>query len=170
MEKNILSVVYTVFVGFALALFIGLGISTFYPSPEAPTYPEVSETSRSAEDGTLTPAEQQYDREYREYSKLDQEYNRNVSIISIAAAVVFLVISLILSSRGSALAAGFMLGGLFTLLYGIIRGFVSEDSAYTFAAVTVSLVIVLYLGYRHFDGAKNNSVATKPKAKAKKRR
>lgn len=46
---------------------------------------------------------------------------------------------------------GIMLGGLFTLFYGLMRGFASQDSKYSFVAVSVGLVIVLFLGYRRFS-------------------
>ncbi|QQS18821.1 hypothetical protein IPL68_02020 [Candidatus Saccharibacteria bacterium] len=43
-----------------------------------------------------------------------------------------------------------MLGGLFTLIYSIGRGFASQNSKYVFIAITVGLALVIYLGYRRF--------------------
>jgi hypothetical protein len=45
---------------------------------------------------------------------------------------------------------GVMLGGLFTLLYSLGRGFASQDSKYSFISITVGLMVVLYLGYHRF--------------------
>lgn len=43
------------------------------------------------------------------------------------------------------------MGGLFTLFYGLGRGFASEDSKYVFAVASLSLITVVYLGYRRFS-------------------
>ena len=154
MDNKILKIVYTFFLGLILALFVGLGISTFYPSPKMPVYPETIPFSKSEP----TPEEQQkvkeYDTKIREYQSVSQQYNRNVSIISLIAAVLLLVVSLIFEKRNQVIANGVLLGGLFTLLYSIGRGLSSEDSRLTFITVTVVLVIALYLGYRSFNEPK----------------
>lgn len=35
-DNNVMKIVYTFFLGALLALFVGLGIQTFYPGPEMP--------------------------------------------------------------------------------------------------------------------------------------
>lgn len=159
MDNKILSIVYTFFLGLMLALFVGLGISTFYPSPKAPEYPITLETK-----AIDTPEQRQKDEEFskqmREYDSDMQTYNRNVSIISLVSAVVLLAISLAFERRNAVVANGVLLGGLFTLLYSVGRGFVSRDSKITFVVVAIGLATALYLGYRRF--ARTNEP---PKAK-----
>ena len=43
-----------------------------------------------------------------------------------------------------------LFGGLLTLGYGIIRGFMSNESKYQFIVVTVGLIITFILGYLKF--------------------
>lgn len=165
MDDKILKIVYTFFLGIILALFVGLGISTFYTGPTMPEYPVTSPEFR--EPARLdTEAQRQYDTQYQEYNEQYQTYHRNVSIISLIAAVVLLVISFLFDARNKVIANGILLGGVFTLIYSIGRGLVSEDSKYTFVAVAISLLIVLYLGYRRFAP----STLTKPVATKKTKR
>jgi len=144
MEAKLLRIVYTTFLGLIIALFIGLGISTFFPSPETPEYP-VSPVSEPT-DAQI----EKYNKDYDVYTDQLQSYHQVVSIISLVAAVLLLAVSLVTDRRNSTISNGLMLGGLFTLVYSIGRGIASEDNRYTFVAVTVALLVVLYLGYRQF--------------------
>ena len=154
-DNKILKIVYTFFLGIILALFVGLGISTFYPAPTAPEYPR--ELSSYSKEPTIEQtAEQQknqqkFDDEQRSYSEKVQPYNRNVSIIALVTAVILVGLSLLFEKFNKVIANGVMLGGLFTLLYSLGRGLASEDTKYTFIAATVGLLIALYLGYRRFS-------------------
>ena len=169
MENTVLKIVYTFFLGIILALFVGLGIQTFYPAPEYPTSIEAPVPDK----GEPTQADQQKDAEFqqqqeaafREYEEKSEIYNRNVSTIALVAAVAFLGLSLLLEKRNLVLANGVMLGGLFTLLYSFGRGLISGNTAMTFIAVCVGLVVVLFLGYRRFlqpHGAVQPASSEKP--------
>lgn len=165
-ENKVLRIVYTFFVGLLLAIFVGVGISTFYPSPKMPEYPPavISEANKPPSDEQVN-KQQEYDKKYADYNAKYKPYNRNVSIITLVAAVVMLAASIIFEKRIKLLSDGVMLGGLFTLVYSLGRGFASEDSKYLFVAVTISLGIVLYLGYHRFVRPAKPTVANK---KAKK--
>ena len=149
MLKNI----YTVFLGLLLALFIGLGINTFYEGPKQPDYPTSPYTY--TKDGQLNEADAKKQREYEEsfkkYDESSQTYSRNVSVVALTAALIMLVLGLMFEKRNYVIGGGILLGGLFTLVYSIIRGFVSTDTKYTFIVVTVGVLIALYLGYRKFS-------------------
>lgn len=145
MENTALKIVYTFFVGIMLALFVGFGIDTFYAEPE---YPSMLEYGYQKE---LTDAQiEELNAAQEEYGLAVQGYNRAVSIISTVAAVLLLGLSLLLERRNRVLTNGVMLGGLFTLIYGVGRGFASGDSTTTFITVTVGLAVVIFLGYRRF--------------------
>jgi hypothetical protein len=150
-QNNILQLVYTFFLGILLAIFIGVGISTFYSSPERPEYPV--ELNSIYKEPTKEQEAKQI--EFEEKSrKFDKEilgpYNRNVSIIALFSAVFMLFLSLVFQHKIKIMANGIMLGGFFTLLYSLGRGFASQDSNYTFIAVTIGLVVALFLGYTKF--------------------
>lgn len=151
MDDKVLRIVYTVFLGVMLALFAGLGIRTFYPPPEMPEFPMELSIPRS---GDPTPEQIEQQREYEEQQRAFQDamesYNRNVSIASTALAVAMLGLSLLLEKKNKVIPNGIMLGGLFTLLYAVGRGLVSNNPATTFITVSIGLAVVLFLGYRRF--------------------
>ena len=157
-QSNVLKLVYTFFLGILLATFIGVGVNTFYPGPTAPEYPNEKQINYEKEPSAeQIAAQSNYEKQARAYEKSLQPYNRNVSIINLTAAVLLLVISLFVSKKVNFIADGIMLGGLFTLLYGLIRGFASQDSKYIFGVVAIALIIVFYLGYSRFIATKSPS-------------
>ncbi len=84
------------------------------------------------------------------YMNSMRTYNRNVSIAAIIFAVFFLVLSFTVLEKILVMADGFLLGGLFTLLYSIIRGFDSQDSKFRFIIITVALIVACLVGYKKF--------------------
>lgn len=151
MEDNkILRLIYTFFVGILLAIFVGVGINTFYVPPTAPKYPTELNAYGKEPTAEQVAAEREFNRKNERYQEILKPYNRNVSMMTLVAAVVLLVGSMLSQKRIRLLADGIMLGGLITLLYSIGRGFASENSKYVFAIVTISLILVLYLGYYRF--------------------
>lgn len=150
-ESGILRLVYTFFLGLLLAIFVGFGINTFYPGPEMPKYPSELNTYTNKEMTREQEVVQRaYDKKMDTWNEEMKPYSRNVSIIAMAAALILLAISFIFEKKIRVIADGVMLGGLFTLLYAIIRGTMSADSKYVFAMVSLGLIIVLYLGYHRF--------------------
>lgn len=149
---KLLKLFYTFFLGVLLAVFIGVGIHTFYPGPQAPEFPVALNTY--GKDTELTPEQvmlqKQWDQKTEAYNKAIKPYSRNVSMTALGIAVLFLAASIILEKRIKIIADGIMLGGLFTLLYSIGRGFVSENNGYVFVVLSLSVIVVLYLGFHRF--------------------
>jgi hypothetical protein len=144
--------IYTIFLALLVALFVGLGIDAFYPGPQAPQYPvELQGVESCCEE---TPAQSelriQFDKAQREYEDAMKPYNRNVSIISLIAAIVILVLSLTLLGKIKMIADGILLGGVFTVVYSIIRGLMTQNSQFRFLIVTVGIIIAFILGYVKF--------------------
>lgn len=145
--------IYTLFMALIIALFFGLGVAAFYPSPDEPNYPEVLQTSAKYEDGPTeeqSEAQIQYEKDIEIYQDSFADYSRNVSMITLGLAILAMVISLTLSSRIFVMSNGFLLGGVFTLMYSMVRGFMTSDTKYMFAIVCVGLAITLVLGYIKF--------------------
>ncbi len=164
MEDNkVLKLVYTFFVGILIAVFVGVGINTFYEPPKSPEYPSILNSYSGKEmNGEQQAAQAKFDKDVKEYNDSMKPYNRNVSIITLVFAVTLLAASIAFEKKIKFISDGVMLGSLFTLLYGIGRSFASEDSKYVFAAVSIGLVIVIYIGYHRFVKSHNISPA-KPK-------
>ncbi len=151
MLKNL----YALFLGIILATFVGVGIATFYPEPKAPEYPTaLSRPTPSSPDKVFDEqtqaAQEKFDVDQKTYQSVSSNYNRNASAMVIAFAVLFLAISLIFEAKISIIADGLLLGGIFTLLYGVIRGFMTDQMTYRFAVTTVGLIVALVLGYVKF--------------------
>jgi hypothetical protein len=165
----LLKYIYTFFIGVLTATFIGVGISAFYEGPKTPEFPieesipykyETEPASQSAEElRTMREQNIRQDKAFREYQVNNRIYNRNVSVITSIAAVILLVISLTLLKKLDLLSDGLLLGGLFTQLYSIVRGFESQDSMFRFLVVTVGLITSLTVGYFKFIHSKRNQVS-----------
>ena len=145
MDDKVLRIIFTLFVGAILALFIGFGIHTLYPPPEPPdtAIVELKANPSDADIEKASAAQKAYDTAY-------QAYSRNVSMVSMAGAVILLALSLVLERKNKVMANGILLGGLFTLVYGVARGFVSRDTTTLFATLTIALALVMVLGFRRF--------------------
>lgn len=148
-----LKIVYSFFLGLLLAVFVGMGIASFYPSPKAPEYPEVLQTNKTNPDeytDEQRAADQKYEADYKVYAEGINDYSRNVAIIALAAAVVLVVLGLLLHAKTDVIADGLLLGGVFTLLYSIARSFAAEDPKYSFLVTSAGLIITMVVGYIKF--------------------
>ncbi|HLN18619.1 MAG TPA: hypothetical protein VK255_00430 [Patescibacteria group bacterium] len=148
--------IYTLFLGLLVALFVGLGIDAFYPGPTAPDYPMSIETAKPdcPENPEIKATREKFETEQKNYQKEFKSYSRQVSIIALLFAIVILIASLTLFSRIHMIADGILLGGVFTTVYSIIRVLMSEDSKFRFLIVTAGLIIALVLGYIRFVRSK----------------
>ncbi len=138
-----------------MALFIGVGISAFYPQPKPPDYPKLLQQKEmvspvATETAEMKAARLKFDKEMENYQKRIPLYNRNVSLISLFLSLSILVISLAWLNKLLIISDGILLGGVFTLAYSIIRGFGTEDEKYRFILVSIGLIVALILGYLKF--------------------
>lgn len=144
--------IYKVFVGLLLATFVGVGIAAFAPEPR---FPDPPAAMRGPAFGTQPSPEAQ--REIEEFERTSRAfrvematYSRNVSVIAAAAAIAMLVLSLTVLRSTPVFSDGFLLGGILTFGYSVVRGFGAEDNTFRFIIVSVGLVIALGLGYIRF--------------------
>ncbi|MBU2219057.1 hypothetical protein KKG15_00995 [Patescibacteria group bacterium] len=154
----IIRLIYTMFLALLIALFVGLGIDSFYPGPKAPQYPAELDAVRQ---GCEETAEQkalrkEFNQDQNKFQEESRPYNRNVSIISLIAAIIILISSLTLLSKIKMIADGILLGGVLTTMYAIIRGLMSDNSQFRFLIAAIGLIIALVLGYIKFIRQKNN--------------
>ncbi|MEI6498645.1 MAG: hypothetical protein WCO23_01655 [bacterium] len=146
-------IIYAVLLGVILAFFVGLGIEAFYPTqryPETPAilqYDKVNTTPQTAEQ---IKAQENYDLTVKDWTEKNATHARNVSVIAIIGSIIFMILSLTILAKKDVFSNGFMLGSLFTLIYGIGRGFEGDDNKFRFLIVTIGLIATLTLGYFKF--------------------
>jgi len=152
----ILKLIYTFLIGIFLAVFVGVGISAFYPGPKFPEQPVALKycspemfKDPSEYQEFKTEAEK-FDLIEKDFRAQSQIYNRNVSIIALTASIIIVVASLTLFRAILLIADGLLLGGVLTLIYSVIRGFEAEDNIFRFMVVSVGLFVSLALGYLKF--------------------
>jgi len=153
-----LKLVYTIFIGVLLAIFVGVGIASFYPGPQYPEPPILLKLYKLPTEPPTDPTisaklqkeQEVYDEVLKTFKEKMEKYNRDVSIISLIAAILILVISLTLFRQLLIIADGLLLGGVITLLYSVARVFGSGDDKLRFLVVSVGLAVALILGYLKF--------------------
>jgi hypothetical protein len=165
-QRDTLQIIFSFFLGLMVVAFIGVGVNTFYPSPDQrpgsalqKLYDERNSLDMArGKTGALSPAEE---RQYKELSdkitvlekKLQKErdiWARNTSIVLITFATLIMGISLIRAEQLRVISSGLLLGGLFAMVYGAGWSFAGGDSKARFVVVTVALVVTLVLGYLKF--------------------
>lgn len=150
---TLLKAIYVVFLGIIIALFIGLGVAAFYEQPKEPETPAILMSSNVGKEPTdeMRQAEIDYQKAIKNYqeNKLGP-YNRNVAIITIIASVVILAVGLLFSMRFMILSDGMLLGGVFTLIYSVIRAAQANNIRFTFLIVAAALVVTVGLGFWKF--------------------
>lgn len=155
----VLRAIYTLFIGILLALFVGLGIAAFYEKPKQPEYLTTPPVTKPIMPGSTDSAQlqmeeqkhqEEYNKQWKAYQEKEQNYSKNVSIISLVAAIIILIISLTLFKNLLLISDGLLLGGVFTLMYSIVRGFETDNNKFRFIIVSIGLIISLILGYIKF--------------------
>lgn len=153
-DNFILRISYTVFLGLLLATFVGVGIAAFYKAPKMPEQDVVARPVMIEDDSTksaqVSKEDIRYQREWKEFNDKQKIYDRNVSATALGFSVVYIVLGLLFFKQIFIISDGLVLGGVFTLLYSIARGFNSQDEMFRFFVVTVGLIIALFLGYTKF--------------------
>ena len=160
-----LQIIFSIFLGLMVMAFIGVGVYTFYPPPDPVGQEELQDLYRQQEDvqrfkdpTALTDAERDRLTEVQEKIRTVEDrlaaqrevWGRNTSIILIAFATLTMAISLIRSDQLPVISNGLLLGGVFTMIYGVGWIVATGTSYARFFVMTVALAITLVLGYIRF--------------------
>jgi predicted lipid-binding transport protein (Tim44 family) len=158
-----LQTIFSFFLGLMVVAFVGVGVNTFYPSPgEAfqkqlqPLYDQQSTLQAGGK--TLTPAEsaqataiQKQINAIQERQRVEEQaWSLNTSIVLVLFATMVGGISLVRSEQLRVLSNGLLLGGLFTMLYGMGWTIASGTSNTRFFVVLFALAVTIGLGYMKF--------------------
>jgi hypothetical protein len=169
----VLQAIFAVFLGLMITAVVGVGVYTFHPNPGDGTQEQIQALydERSAIDGCssptpdqcrtweqLTPAEQArtkaIDAQVTSLQRASEEetsqWRMSTSVILIVIATLLLAVALALGDSGAVLSNGILLGGLFTMLYGVGWGLASGNSVTRFLVLVAALVVSLGLGYLKF--------------------
>jgi len=145
--------------------FIGVGTYTFLPPPQKELDRQIQDLHRSEQSfRNMRPSEeltatdrQELQRIADERDKLADEsrvaregWGRITSIILIALATVAMAVSLVRSDQLPVISNGLLMGGVFTMIYGVGWIVATDSSVARFIVMTVALAITLALGYWRF--------------------
>jgi len=159
-----LRTIFSFFLGLMLTAFAGVGVYTFHPPPEQ-FQAEIRNLNRREQairnarpHNELTTEDrnqiQEINRHRTELMDAEAEarkpWGRSTSVILIMFATLAMVVSLVRADQLPVISNGLLLGGVFTMLYGV-GWIVATDTAITrFLVMSVALVITLGLGYVRF--------------------
>lgn len=172
-ENTGLGIIFSIFLGIMVMAFIGVGVFTFYPMPDVAGQERLEDLYRDQEDiqrfrdptalteedrAKLTQVQAEI-REVEDELQADREiWGRNTSIILITFATITMAISLIRSEQLPVISNGLLLGGVFTMIYGVGWIIATGTSYGRFLVIAAALGITLVLGYLRFVRRKEAAV------------
>lgn len=172
-QQAILMAIYAVFLGGVITAFSAVGLFTFYPTPtagqsqieqldqrEAAIYSGCKDAActLTADDRAEARAiELEREELWRVQRAAEEQWSRTSGIIMISIATLLLALSLIRWDRAIVISNGLLLGGLFTMVFGIGLTLAGGESVSRFVVLTIALGITVALGYLRF--ARSSKVA-----------
>lgn len=85
-----------------------------------------------------------------EYEKLQKVWLRTASVVVVITASILVALGLFLAGKMEILPNGTLLGGLFTILYGVGLIIASQSRYLIFFVTTTSLDVIVAAGYLKF--------------------
>ena len=159
-----LRTIFSFFLGLMLVAFAGVGVYTFYPPPDE-FNTQIRELNRREEMiRDSRPADQLTEEDRAQIREVNQEryalqdalreaqrpWGRTTSIILMITATLAMAVSLIRADQLPVISNGLLLGGVFTMLYGVGWIIATDVSKARFVVMAIALVITLALGYARF--------------------
>lgn len=159
-----LQTIFSFFLGLMLTAFIGVGVYTFHP-PAKHLDERIQAIDRqeldlrnARPDDALPAAEREQLRilNAERQSLYDQSqarreaWGRSTSIVLIILATLVMSVSLVRADQLPVISNGLLLGGVFTMVYGVGWIVATDSSVSRFVVMTVALAITLGLGWVRF--------------------
>ena len=172
-----LQTIFSFFLGLMVLAFIGVGVNTFYPSPAETSRPQSEELRRQQDELRVqthgrdldTAQQAEMDRLIAQENELlrivsaqEKDWARNTSIILVVFATIVMSVSLVRNEQLRVLGNGLLLGGLFTMIYGVGWVIFSGSSVVRFAVMAFALVVSIVLGWVKF--VRQRAAASAPPA------
>jgi len=176
-NRHTLQLVFSFFLGLVVVAVIGVALRTFYPPPsEAKSELQTLTEQQKALDnsrrlaGSMSRSHEEY------YEKISAQitakkkvvqagqdvWTRNTSIALIALATLLMGLSLVFARQLRVVSSGFLLGGLFTMLYGAAWSFTGGDSTSRYAIVAVAVIVIVAVGYVKFARTRKADTGAAP--------
>jgi hypothetical protein len=157
---------YAILIASAVVAFVGVGIYTFYPAPQAPTYPmtPAKGIAQPIGGGDTQQAADDYQQALDQYNTDRATYQRNVSIILAVLTPIVVVAGLWLQKRLDIIGEGLALGGVGLSIYAITAASIADDRIMRFIAVTFFLASVIAVVYFKFSESMHPVPAARKKA------
>lgn len=167
-----LQTIFSFFLGLMVVAFIGVGVNTFYPSPGDRYQAQLQslydqQSTLSVGGKTLMPSQQaQAEAIQKQINEIqakqrveEQSWSLNTSVILVIFATLVMGVSLVRSEQLRVVSNGLLLGGLFTMLYGMGWTIASGTSNTRFFVVLFALAVTIALGYAKFVRLRQTFVA-----------
>ena len=155
-----------------LALFVGYGVYSFYPSPKYENYCNESLSSKIIENrgdclkvggkwelfespsvnGTIE-SKGNCDSTYscrKEYDKASEGYNRIVFIATLIIGVIAVLVGGLALKKVVSISSGVMGGGVLTIIYGTIRYWGNMPDKLRFFVLGIVLGILIWISYKTY--------------------
>jgi hypothetical protein len=159
-----LQTIFSIFLGLMLTVFFGIGVYTYHPPPteftdqikELNRQEQVIKTTKKASELTNSDRDQleEISLKRRELMIAAEEARKpwclSTSIILIVFSTLTLVVSLLRAVQLQVVSNGLLLGGVFTMLYGMGWIAFAGTSTIRFLVMTAALIVTLVLGYVRF--------------------
>ena len=160
-----LQTIFSFFLGLMVLAFVGVGVNTFLPSPAEQHKAEMDNIQQQIEALNVKTNGRSLDvSQQAEMDKLTAQQNalqraietemkgwaRTTSIILVIFATIVMFISLVLSEQLRVISNGLLLGGLFTMIYGVGWVIFSGNSVARFVVIAFALAVAIGLGYLKF--------------------
>jgi hypothetical protein len=133
-QGTALQTIFSFFLGLMVTAFVGVGVYTFHPSPQADLFRQVQNLDRqeqavrnSRPPDALAPADRNRIQELNaernalnDTVRVEREaWGRSTSVILLVFATLAMAASLVGADRLPVISNGLLLGGVFTMLYGV---------------------------------------------------
>ena len=144
---KIKSIALSTAIAIILALFVNVGVATFYKEPKYDEcyYPRALKATGEYQEPT--PEEAQKEKEcWDRNDALRSFYNRNVFIVLVITGTASLLMGLFMGV--SSVASGFLFGGILNLFIGIVRYWSDMDEYIRFILLGVVLALLIWIGYK----------------------
>ncbi len=171
--RGVLQAIFAVFLGLMITAVVGVGVYTFHPNPAEDAQEQINDLYEQRAQiegcgpGSVGPCEgpdQMSAAERAQIAAIDaqieelgddsqaqrESWGQSTSVILIVIATALMAVSLLLGESVTVLSNGILLGGLFTMLYGVGWGLAAGNSVTRFLVLVAALAVSLALGYVKF--------------------
>lgn len=173
-QSGALQAIFALFLGVIVALVVGVGVNTFHPNPADETRAELEQLYQSQQfsmaekadqAAPATADDQRLDARILQLEELarqqEQDWAAATSVVVVILATVLLAAAVALARVAAAwvFSTGLLLGGIFTMLYGVVLSMMSGQSVLRFVLLLAALLITSGLGYLRFVRTQHHPTA-----------